>query len=321
MVKKNTLRSLFLVLGLILPSLMLGPISPAAATCTIDDETDVVTCNSGTNFRVNVNEILTVAITRPNNWASGSINTLLTNKVGLSIVSNNPAGFTATMKSSSATPNLVSLTDGTSIIPTLASASATTSNFPANNWGYSIVNGNASAPTTYYQMVGSGGTPIEITKTTSAPTGAVTKDIYFAAKSGGGVVSGTYSNNVVISVVTGVIDENNPTTPTNPITPLDDPSINNNNSSGDTNHGNTANGAVVSTTITGDATTTTRTTESYAKPAGVTETTVANINSGNSLSTGLAITAGVSAAAGTIFFILAKRRKKDEDPDDGSESY
>ena len=323
MVGQNALKfSVVKILAIILLIAVVSalPTIPAhnvLASCSTSN--GITTCTESTTLNVNINEILTVAITRPKTWASGPIDQLLTNKVSVSITSNNPAGFTATMKSATTNANLVNQSNSSSVITPLSSETAT-SNFTTNKWGYNVVSSDAAAPTSYFGMVGSNGTPIQIASAQTASE-SVTKDIYFAAKASGSVASGTYANNVIISVVSGVIDpSNNPTTPTNPITPSDDPQPDNSNTNGETNHGNTANGAVVATTTTSDSTTTTTTTESYAKPAGVTESTIANVDNGNSLTTGLAMTAGASAAAGTIFFILAKRRRNDEE-DDGSEEY
>lgn len=279
------------------------------ATCT--HQKSDVTCNESTELDVKVYEVLTVSITRPSVWASGNINTLLTNKVGISVISNNPAGFIATMKSSSATPNLVNQTDNSFIIPTLtdavtlADSTDSTGLFPANKWGYNVVASNASAPSAYYAMVGSGDTPVEIASTKVA-SNAVAKDIYFAAKADGSIASGVYTNNVIINVVSGIISQDNPVNPVNPIRPIDG-------GGADyvSNIGNTS-GAFINTTIDGDTTTT----ESYADPAGVTTSTSSSVNEGFPLATGLAITAGVAAAAGLILFIVAKRRREEEEEDD-----
>lgn len=293
------------------------------------ESTSLADTTSTTTFNVNVGEVLTVAITRPDTWASGAINTLLTNKVGVSVYSNNSDGFTATMKSSSATPNLENSADNTITIPTLTSASVTladasdsTNLFPADQWGYSIVTSGDSAPITYYKMAGSSDTPISI----ASGTTSASKDIYFAAKADNSVASGTYSNSVVISVVSGVIDSDNPTTPTNPVTPETDtnqtdttPTVIANTDIGNSTPSTTDHTIEVTTTSSNDGQNTTTTTETYVPPQGV--TTVVAVNEGTPLATGLAVTAGISAAAGVAFFILAKRKSYDEDEDDGSEDY
>ena len=199
MVRKNTpktkiLSSLAIVCLLsVVVFLPLVAEHEAMAACTTSE--GITTCNNATTFNVRIDDVLTVSITRPDTWANGAINTLLTNKVGISITSNNPVGFTATMKSSSTTPSLVNQADSSFAIPTISSASATIAdlsdsgnNFPANEWGYGIVDGSASAPLTYYPMVGSSGTPIQVASSKTANS-AVTKDIYFAAKADNSAVS------------------------------------------------------------------------------------------------------------------------------------
>ena len=311
--KTKILSSLAIVL---LTLLMITPCfleyqSFAVANCNTSNGT--TTCSDSTIFNVRVNEILTVAITRPETWASGQLNVLLKNKIGISVTSNNAAGFTATMKTSDANAELVNTTDSASVIPTLSSnvslddTNDSTHKFPANRWGYNIVNKNASIPTTYYPVIGSGGTPTTIAYTNTASP-AVSKDIYFAAKANNGIASGTYKGSVVISVVSGIIDEDNPVTPVDPITP------GNTDGTRDVASG----GQTYSVTTTTDGNTTT--TSSYAKPAGVTTSTTATINEGTPLATGLAVTAGIAATAGIIFFIIAKRRR-DEEEDDGTEEY
>ena len=315
MVRKNTLKTKIsrrFSIVLFAFSLLISPLiteQQSFAACTTTK--GKVTCSSSTTFNVGVNEILTVAITRPASWASGSINTFLTNKVGVSIVSNNPDGFTATMKSAATTPNLVNLADDSSIIPTLSSQATladstdSTNVFPVNKWGTNVVDGGASAPSEYGPVRGSNDAP-SIIASTSTIAGTVEKDIYFAAKAGSNMPSGTYANEVIISVVAGVVDSSE----VNPVTPNDD--IANDGTSTEVASGNTPHGTVVTTTTEEETTTT----ESYAKPAGATERTTAVINEGTPLATGLAITAGIAAVAGIIFFIIAKRQRDDDEDDE-----
>ncbi|MBP5513120.1 hypothetical protein J6X73_03125 [Candidatus Saccharibacteria bacterium] len=276
-----------------------------------------ITRLDGTSFNVDIREFLSVNVLTPETWASGTINEFLTNKVGFSVLTNNPAGFIATMQSSAMLPNLVNLTDSTYVMPTIATASVTIDDatdsgddFPANRWGYGIVNGNAAAPLTYYPMVGSNDYPIEIASSNVA-TNEITKDIYFSAKADGTVASGTYANSVIISVVSGVapdpiddpIDE--PIIdPGEPIIPGPGPDI-----------------PIVMSVNPQPGLMSVTTSSSYAKPAGVNDTTISNVNEGVPLAAGIAVAAGVSAAAGVIFFVIAKRRRKDEDDDDGTEDY
>ena len=230
------------------------------------------------------------------------------------------------MTTSNADPSLVNTADNLKKISTISTAGGVAlANATGNSWGYSVVNANATEPTTYYGMVGLGtANPIEIVKTTAASSSAIVKDIYFGAKSDGTSASGTYESGVLISVVTGVVDTGeptpvNPVTPVNPITPSDDTTPNDNTGTDvQAPKGNTQYGAVVATTTTTDniEDTITTTTESYAKPAGVTNTTAAVLDAGTPLATGLAATAVASATAGIIFFIVAKRRRDEDEEED-----
>ena len=306
----------FVVAILVVLSVMVGRNSFAACTSS--------GCSWNTTFSVNVNEILSVSIERPNEWAVGDVGQYVYNKITLSVTSNSSAGLiTATMKSATATANLVNELDSSSVITPLASSTSTPL-IDSNKWGYRIQNAGAPLPVTpsWKGMAGSGDTPVQIASYEFGPkdSNTVAKDIYFIARADATIAAGTYSNNVVISVVTGVIDNDNPVTPVNPIVPGDDPQPNNDSVNGDTQHGNTPNGTVVATTITPGGTTTTTTTDSYAKPAGARE--VVNTDEGVPLAAGLAVTAGVAAATGVVLFFLAKRNRDDEEEDDdGVEKY
>lgn len=310
MVKEKILKTtIFSSLGVVF--LLLG----AFGTESAHGVSEGITYQADTSFNVNINEMLSVNISYPDFWASGTINEFLTNKIGISVITNNPAGFVASMKSASSSPNLINLTDSSYAIPTISDVSVTINDatdsgddFPANHWGYSVVNGSAAVPLTYYPMVGSGDYPIEVARSNVA-TNEIAKDIYFAAKTDGSVASGTYANKVIISIVPGVAPDpiDDPIIdPGGPIVPGPGPDI------------------PISMSVNpqpGLMSVATTTSSSYAKPAGVNDTTISNVNEGVPLAAGLAVAAGVSAAAGAIFFVVAKRRRKDEDDDDGTEDY
>ena len=276
-----------------------------------------------TTINVTAEEMLTVAVTMPETQASGdgsASGTFLRNKVALAVTTNNATGFTATMTTSTVDTDL---TNGIDEIPILT-ANTTRGAFPSNYWGYSINDADTNAgdsSSTYRPIAALGASvPSYITNSPSSSS-TVTKNIFFGAKANLSKSSGTYSNTVIISVVSGVNDtENqNPTTPTNPVHPSDDDSSDGTatfkpSPAGGSNTGATVytkqNGTTTGTTITsGDTTGAT-----YANPAGV--TTVSSVGEGTPLATGLAVTAGVAATAGVIFFIVAKRRRDDEDEED-----
>lgn len=291
---------------------------------------------TNSTFQVNVQEALTVDVVTPNTWASttpSSSGTFLRNTVGLTVTSNNSTGFTAMMYASNT--SLSNTSDSTKTISPLAN-STQKSNFPNNAWGYSLdatmtLNNktynetNAGYDSSYYHpIVDSTSTPISILTGSGATSG--TRNIYFGAKANLATASGTYTDTIILSVITGSVDTGNtggttPTTPTNPVTPEDDT-----NPSGasvvTTGSGPSATSATVYTTVSAATTTTTTRTEvssgdnraSYANAQGV--TTTSKVNEGTPLATGLAVTSAVAAATGVIFFVVAKRREDEEDKDE-----
>ena len=273
-------------------------------------------------FQVNVEEVLSVSITTPTNWAKGDVGDFLRNKVTLDVTSNNINGFTALMNSTDSSANLYHSSKANTTLPTLTESNKTRANFQENHWGYSI--NDDSETGTYDPMVGSTSTPI-ILISNDQSTGsnnqqlATSRDIYFGAKSSITQTSGTYSGTVVFNIVSGILpvdNENKPDIPASPATP------------GENNvatYDQTNNRTVYTTTTTNAATNTTEqtttitngdTTNSYADPAGVTDSTSSNIYDGSMLNTVLATTASVAAASGLIFFILAKRKKDDDDEEE-----
>ena len=318
MVRKTTLKTKILsslALSFIITSAFVSN-NFAYATCTVNN--GVPECNDGANFQVKIPEILTVSITRPNSWATGELDTLLRNVVTLEVVSNNPAGFTATMTSAAdssdisedSTANALknSNTSSSSSIPMLT-ANWTRSNFSTTKfWGYST--DDASESGTYSAIaLKDATTPSSIIPATGA-AGTVSQDIYFGAKADSTVDSGVYSGTVIISIVSGTITEDNPFTPTDPATKDDttttDPAY------------DSTNDRTVYTATTYDGTENTSTIEvsegdtrdAYSDPAGV---TTAKIGEGTPLATGLAVTAVVAAVAGIAFFVAARRREEEDD--------
>ena len=292
---------------------------------------------SSANFEVNVRESLAVSITTPSQYATGDIDTFLRNKVNVS-VDTNATSFVASMTTKTADTSL-SHAQNKGTIPTLDNDYAKSS-FPTNYWGYSINDTDAgNSSSTYKALVGVGSvSPISLIS--SAESSSISsRDIYFGAKADITKASGTYSNTIVISVVTGVIEEDptdpgyNPTTPVDPATPAN-PEETPQYSGANTTTGGTTNGATTYTYTrsygSGSAATTTTTTQisdgdnrntyvGYTPPQGVTNrrTTTEEINEGdNSLATGLAVTSAAAATSGIVFFILAKRKKDDDEEEE-----
>ncbi len=276
------------------------------------------TATGNTNFRVNVGDALSVSITTPDNWATGDADQFLRNRIIVSANTNNPSGLSAFMTTKTANTSLVNTGNNNYTIPTL-STTRSVANFPANYWGYSLEDEVSEPDDTaeYSPLVAAGESPILLLQTSAEGIGS--QDVFFGAKADSTKAAGTYANTVVISVVTGVIEDDpqdpdyNPSTPDNPATPTtpDTPTYN-----------PTTNTTTYTTVTTNNDDTTTTTTEvsngdtrsQYADPQGVKKTTT-NINEGSTLATGLAITAAVTGATGFIFFIVGKRRK-DEDEEE-----
>lgn len=301
--------------------------------------------SQGMTFNVNVVESLSVTITTPSEWASGNINTLLRNKVNLEVSSNNPHGFTTSMYTQDAnaalTHNDIATTAG--VIPTLSSTT-TRAAFPTNSWGYSTDDTDAGSDSSSYSaMVGTPSAPIPLADLTSTTATTLSHAVYFGAKADSTKAAGTYNGDVVISVVTGEITDNNgsnPITPTNPATPADDTTPGDGTVNGDrtATYNATANRSVYTSRSSGstsgrtgsgyntpnatstpvDTTETTVIEGEYTAPLGVTESknlgeTTSNVSGVSPLAVGLATTAGVAATSGLIFFALAKRDDDDDD--------
>lgn len=289
--------------------------TPAFATssttsCYTTDTGYDGTCTSSPNFQVNVSEFLTIELTTPavGQWASGAANTLLVNTINVKVYSNNGTGYTAFMnsKTSATLTNVTSSASTNNTISALPVAPTGTakSSIEVGEWGYSLND------TTYYGMSTS---PIEIFDQSGINTSGKSQDVYFGAKASATNASGTYSNTVVFSVISGVTT---PAAPVNPATP-DDPG----NAGENPTYNSTTDRTVYDggSTTTNNRTTTTTTVNTgdtrstYASAAGVTTT---NIGEGTPLATGLAVTAAVAATSGLVFFVVAKRRKDDDEDED-----
>lgn len=269
-----------------------------------------------TTFQVNVQEVLSVAITTPSSWDSGDVNEFLCNPVSINVMSNNIYGFTASMISSDANARLYHSSKSSEFIPTLTATTAR--NSLENQWGFATdhnTTSNCDGANSFQGVASSGTTPNTlIARSDSSSYHSV--NVYFGSKATIGKASGTYSGTVIFYVVSGLESEttnNNETTPTVPANPATDVA------SG-TTVTDASNQRVVSTVVTGgqnnEPTTTTTTVSEYVAPQGVTDSTSSNIYDGSILNTALAVTASVAAASGLTFFILAKRKKDDDDEEE-----
>lgn len=273
-------------------------------------------------FNVDIPEVITMSIAEPETWASGNINTLLKNKVTVSARTNNSVGVTVSMYATNT--NLVNQANSSYTIPTLT-GSYSTSNFPANYWGYSVNSAQSSDDSGTYSPLSSSAIGVF-----SSTTGTeASRDVYFGAKADSTKPSGTYAQTVYFTAVTGTVNTETPVIPTPPTPATPDPTSDEatyDSTVGATNSSNTVIGSTTyttrsvpsSTSSSNETRTTTthvsagNTTASYANAQGVT-TTSSSSDSGASVATALGVAAAVAAASGTAFFILAKRKKDDDE--------
>lgn len=272
-------------------------------------------------FQVNIQEVLSVSVTTPTEWAKGNVGDFLRNKVTLSVTSNNANGFTALMNTADNDSYLYHSSKANTVLQTLSSDNILRSSFTANRWGYSIDdtdenNGTGSNNSHYSKLVGANASPISLISNAQS-TGAnpiTSRDIYFGTKSTLSQASGTYTGTIVFNVISGVlpVDNQDPPQPVIPNSPAVD-------GSSTPTYDSTNNRTVVTTVTDNQDDTTTKTTtvsEGNVAPQGVTDSTSSNIYDGSMLATGLAVTASVAATSGIIFFILAKRKKDEEEEDE-----
>ena len=314
MVRQNALKTNAFV-GLAVASILVFSVIFAMSSLTYAAE-------QGVDFQVNLQESLTVSLTVPDNGAEGSlsynsvagkwVSALLRNMINLNISSNNPAGFTASMTSSSATS--AALTNSMSAlpndtIPTLSSDWTRSDTSATKFWGWST--NDDSETGTYHQVALKNATP----NTLVSSTGSVNQNVYFGAKADSTIAAGTYEGTVIISVVTGVIsDPGNPAIPVDPVVPGDlTPGVPTYDGGVTAYTSSTTNSTNHTSTNTTKINTGNTTQYSYADPAGATTTV---INEGTPLATGLAVTSAIAATTGIFFLIAAKRRKDDDDEEE-----
>ena len=327
LIHKNIIISGTLVAGL-------AAVAPAAS---------VMAGNTGSaTLQANVAEVLTLALTEPTTWASTSnytagtgdtlVSDFIRNKIGVSVISNNLNGYTASMYTKTNETDLInsaykneSTIPEYGRIPTLT-ANTTVANFGANQWGYSL-DDNGSSTTATYSGLKTSANPIQVLQKNDGNNN--TRDVYFGAKADTTKDSGTYAQTVVFSVVSGITTtpsdnpNNNPVVPENPATPNSNDDIAVYTPSGNTPYySNSSTGATTYTTTTTNNTnnTTTKTTTvttgdtrtSYANAQGVT-TSSGKGSDNTALAIGFATAAVVAAGTGIGLYAASKRRKDDEE--------
>lgn len=239
--------------------------------------------------------------------------------VAVFAATNNPAGFVIYMNTKTTNTSLVNTTSSDTI-PKLQSASWSRSGgFEniTNKWAYSLDDDSETG--TYYPIVGSNETPILVASQSTGSNQGDSSDVYFGAMIDSTKDSGTYTNTVVFTIISGtstIPSGGNPDPdPTGPQDTSDDDPVVAYDPSGDhTVYTDTTNrGERYSEISTGDNRSTYPNVAevTFTPPQGVTT----YITEGTPLTTGLAVTAATAAVSGVIF-LIATRRRDDEDEEE-----
>ena len=124
------------------------------------------------------------------------------NTAALSISTNNETGYSLYMATSNGKNTLTSQNPGTSNVISAVNCGdngVTSANFTSNTWGYNLSQDSVSDATAYKAVPTANGDTALIS--TSSPTEADTYNLTFGTKVDTSLPSGTYSNDVVVSVV------------------------------------------------------------------------------------------------------------------------
>ena len=125
--------------------------------------------------------------------------TFSSNTAALSISTNNETGYSLYLATSNGKNTLTSQNPGISNVISAVNGGVTSSNFGNNTWGYNLSQEAVSSATAYKPVPTATGDTALIT--TSSPTEADTYNLTFGTKVDTSLPSGTYSNDVVVSVV------------------------------------------------------------------------------------------------------------------------
>ena len=128
--------------------------------------------------------------------------TFRSNTAALSISTNNETGYSLYMATSNGENTLTSQNPGISNVISAVNGGdngVTSSNFTNNTWGYNLSQDSVSDATAYKAVPTATGDTALIS--TSSPTEADTYNLTFGTKVDTSLPSGTYSNDVVVSVV------------------------------------------------------------------------------------------------------------------------
>ena len=289
-----------------------------------------------TTFSVNVQETLSMTVTPDTQvGATGNVDEFLRNDVKVEVASINGQGFTAGMTTKTADTSLAHISaeeapDEKDSIPTLSEATtqrggesdANYASFPANFWGYSL--DDAEKTGKYAALVGSDQVPITVLssdKTETSKSGYV----YFGAKANNNKASGTYKGTVVFTVTSGTSGSPLPIQSPAAAEPgqPDGPQMADNTQAANSptysyttqnrtyqsyNYNSSA-----SRVASEDGQKKTTAASEYASPLGAIERNSSNIQSGSPIARVLMIVGFSAAAVGVVFFVLAKKDKKQDD--------
>ena len=128
--------------------------------------------------------------------------TFSSNTAALSISTNNETGYSLYMATGNGENTLTSQNPGTSNVISSVNGGdngVTSANFTNNTWGYNLSQDSVSDTTAYKAVPTANGDTALIS--TSSPTEADTYNLTFGTKVDTSLPSGTYSNDVVVSVV------------------------------------------------------------------------------------------------------------------------
>ncbi len=124
----------------------------------------------------------------------------------LGVTTNNPEGYSVYMQTSDGKTSLHSDDQNNSHVVSSITKNTVGSSFTGNTWGYSISSTAAGENTTYQPIPANSSTPIKKTTTLTSSGATDTYQLGFGAHIDQTLPAGTYTNEVVVSVVA------NPTT-------------------------------------------------------------------------------------------------------------
>ena len=197
---QNKVRGTHLLVGgvSLLTLLILGAMvfSTLPQTAQVEEATSKVKLTVNPVISISLQNALTVDVLPTQDGTFSS------NTAALSISTNNGTGYSLYMATGNGENTLASQNSGTSDVIAAVNGGdngVTSANFSNNIWGYNLSQESVSDATTYKAVPTATGDTAIIT--TESPTEADTYNLTFGTKVDTSLPSGTYSNDVVVSVV------------------------------------------------------------------------------------------------------------------------